>query len=108
MKFIALFNGQKTSRDTYTCLIVRILYKLLIIKAGYSYIYVIAELGTVFSTHNIKAEDITLGNIHILRQQKDWVVGSRKRPVLLAFSAVFMLINLVGLWVGQKNSKKLC
>ena len=36
------------------------------------------------------------GTIHILRQQKDWVVGSRKWPVLLTFSTVFMLTLLVG------------
>ena len=34
-----------------------------------------------------------LETIHILRQQRTgWVVGSRKSPVLLTFSTVFMLI----------------
>ena len=36
------------------------------------------------------------GTIPILRQQKDWVGGTRKRPDLLTFSTVFMLISWVG------------
>ena len=47
-----------------------------------------ALLIGVFPTHEI--EDV-LGTIPILRQQKDWVGGSRKWPVLLKFSSVFML-----------------
>ena len=45
----------------------------------------------------------TAGTIPVLRQQKDWVGGSRKWPVLLTFSTVFMLIR----WVGgvQKGQK---
>ena len=47
--------------------------------------------------------EITLGTIPILCQQKDWVGGSRKKPDLLTFSTVFMLIR----WVGrvQKGQK---
>jgi hypothetical protein len=35
----------------------------------------------------------TLGPLSILRQQKDWVGGSRKWPVLLMFNTEFMLIR---------------
>ena len=34
-----------------------------------------------------------LWTIPIIRQQKDWVVGSRKWPVLLTFSTVYMLVR---------------
>jgi len=37
-----------------------------------------------------------LGTLSILRQQKDWVGGSRKWPVLLTFNTEFMLIRWVG------------
>ena len=43
------------------------------------------------------------GIIPILRQQKDWVGGSRKLPVLLTFSTTLMLIRRVGgVQKGQK------
>ena len=41
---------------------------------------------------------IGYGNIHILRQQKDWVGESKKCPALMTFSTVFLL-------VGKKKSK---
>ena len=40
------------------------------------------------------------GIIPILRQQKDWVGGSRKLPVLLTFSTTFMRVG--GVQKGQK------
>ena len=55
---------------------------------------------------NLKAAPSSpaLGTIHILRQQKDrvggWVGGSRKWPVLLMISTVF-IADLVGGWVGK-------
>ena len=47
---------------------------------------------------------LQLGTIPILRQQKNWVGGSRKWPVLLTFSTVFvLLIRLVDeVQKGQK------
>ena len=46
---------------------------------------------------------VTLDAIPILRQQKDWVGGSRKWPFLLMFSTIFMLIS----WVGSKKAKNM-
>ena len=39
------------------------------------------------------AEESGLGTIPILRQQKDWVGGFRKRHFLLTFSTVFTLVT---------------
>ena len=38
---------------------------------------------------------VALGIIHILRQQKDWVGGSRKCTVLLTFSTVCKYADIV-------------
>ena len=39
----------------------------------------------------------------MIRQQKDWVGGSRKLPFLLPFNTVFMLIR----WVGGVQKGKI-
>ena len=49
-------------------------------------------------------EEDWIGTIPILRQQKDWVGGSKKWPVLLMFDTVLMLIRWVSGW-GIKRPK---
>ena len=57
----------------------------------------------ITNSSNACNSSFVLGAIPILRQQKDWVGGFRKWPILLTFSTVFMLIR----WVGgvQKGQK---
>ena len=51
----------------------------------------------------IRTLGVKIEAIPILRQQKDWVGGSKKGPFLLTFSTVFMLIRRVGgVQKGQK------
>ena len=42
---------------------------------------------------SLKVYFICIETIPILRQQKDWVSGSRKWTVVMMFSTVFMLIR---------------
>ena len=50
-------------------------------------------IASMFPPHLRNISTPPLGTIPILRQQKDWVAGSRKWPLLLTFSNVFMLIR---------------
>ena len=52
-------------------------------------------------------EEDWIGTIPILRQQKDWVGGSRKWPVLLMFDTICTYADKVGEWVGYKKAKNM-
>ena len=47
---------------------------------------------------------VVLGTIPTLRQQKDWVSGSRKWPFLLTFSTTYIYADKLGRW-GSKWPK---
>ena len=52
--------------------------------------------------HTYFGRTVTFGTIHILRQQKDWVGGSRNFRKMASVADVRTVLYLQ-LWVGQKN-----
>ena len=85
-------NSRKVPLDRHDIIIDKV-------AASHDNNYVVA----VTSNNMVRIFFSPLGTIPILRQQKDWVGGSRKWPVFLTFSTVFMLIR----WVGSKKAKNM-